>query len=79
MDTLPNEEAQPTFSSATDLAENGTGGYAVQSFDEKSQEQSQRRGQSRSAVFVAHGMGQQIRFETLTQIAEGCAPKTPNI
>ncbi len=65
MATLPDDGAQTTASSIIGSAENEQAGYAVQSFDEKPQEQ------SRSAVFVSHGMGQQIRFETLAQIAEG--------
>ena len=64
MNTLATQEAQTTTHNAG-AAEARQTSYTTKCFEKKPQRQ------ARSAIFVAHGMGQQMRFETLAQIAEG--------
>src|SRR5262245_16989808 len=64
MNTLATQEAQTATHNAG-AAEARQTSYTTKCFEKKPQRQ------ARSAIFVAHGMGQQMRFETLAQIAEG--------
>src|SRR5262245_5317911 len=66
--TTPPPKGQAKAPNAGD-AENSRPSYTTKHNEKESQKR------ARSAVFVAHGMGQQLRFETLAQIAEGLRAK----